>query len=58
MPQTARDLLQVYRASRTSEQEIALIDFMELTDLERWELLFFGAVQASQMAQVALGLKK
>jgi hypothetical protein len=51
---TARELLAAYRRGRTAEQEIALIEFTELSEAERWELLFIGMVSVSHDAQAAL----
>lgn len=51
---TARQVLNEFRADRTPDQEIALIDFFELSEQERWELLFFGAVGATHAAEAAL----
>lgn len=52
---SGREVLEIYRTNRTSEQEIALIDFFELSEQERWELLFFGTIDAWHMANIAMG---
>jgi len=55
MPQiTARQLLEHFRINRSTDQEIAMIEFMELSEAERWELLFIGLVSTSHLAEQAL----
>lgn len=51
---TAREVLNIFRAQRTPDQEIALIEFFELTEQERWELLFLGAIAAHHRADDAM----
>ena len=55
---TARSLLETYRKARTTEQEIALIEFMDLSEAERWELVFISMVVTSHDAQEALRRSK
>jgi hypothetical protein len=51
---TSRELLEVYRKGRTADEEIALIEFMELSEHERWELIFIAIVKTAQETKEAM----